>query len=62
MASAVFGLGAVDAVFQQDVVLEDRDVDIPQALRPTFDALWQTLGREGSPNYRADGTWSGKVD
>ena len=38
-----------------------RDVVLPATLRPTFDALWQSLGHERSRNYEADGTWKGKL-
>jgi len=39
-----------------DIVVEDRS-DLLAALRPAFDALWQSAGWERSFGYRADGTW-----
>ncbi|MDP9001205.1 MAG: hypothetical protein M3O46_13975, partial [Myxococcota bacterium] len=50
-----------DVVFLPDVVLETDDADFASVLRPTFDALWQSLGHEGSPNYSAKGEWTGKT-
>jgi hypothetical protein len=40
-----------------EIMVEDYTVDVSQALRPTFDALWQASGFEGSPNYDQHGTW-----
>ena len=41
-----------------EVVIDDYSIDPMQVLRPAVDALWNAGGREGSPNYSEDGTWS----
>jgi hypothetical protein len=38
-------------------MVEDYRIDISQAPRPTFDALWQASGFEGNPNYDQYGAW-----
>jgi hypothetical protein len=50
-----------DVVFLPDAVVEGGDVDLPAALRPMFDALWQCLGDERSQNYDPTGAWKGKI-
>jgi hypothetical protein len=50
-----------DVVLLPDAVVEGADADLPAALRPTFDAMWQRLGHERSLNYDPDGTWKGKL-
>ena len=50
-----------DVVLLPDIVVDGDDTDVPRALRPTFDALWQALGYDRSPSYGADGAWTGKV-
>jgi hypothetical protein len=40
-----------------EVVVEDYGSDVASLLRPTFDALWQACGLEGSLNYDTDGIW-----
>lgn len=48
-------------LFLPDVVLEDFAQDIPSALRPMFDAFWQSAGWDRSPLFNADGTWKGQI-
>ena len=41
-----------------DVLIEDYDCDVPAALRPVFDALWNAAGYERSLNYDENGCWN----
>jgi hypothetical protein len=42
-----------------DVLIEDFDPEAAaQALWPMADALWQSSGWNGSPNFDANGAWS----
>jgi hypothetical protein len=38
-----------------EVVAENFDDDVPSLMRPIFDTLWQSCGRERSRSYDADG-------
>ena len=38
-------------------VAEDQQPDVPELLRPIFDAFWNAFGLEGSRNYADDGKW-----
>jgi hypothetical protein len=43
------------------VTLSDFDLPIEQAVRPIFDALWNTFGFERSFNYDEHGNWTGRL-
>lgn len=45
-----------DELLLPDVWLDDLDVDFGRALRPIFDALWQSAGFPQSPCYAPDGS------
>ena len=38
-----------------EVVAESFDIDVPTLMRPVFDVLWQSCGRERSYSYNAEG-------
>jgi len=40
-----------------EAVVDSYDVDIAEALRNSFDALWQAAGWECSINYDDNGKW-----
>lgn len=46
-----------DVVVVPDVVLESEPNDLPRALRPMFDAVWNACGLRESENYDQDGYW-----
>jgi hypothetical protein len=50
-----------DVLILPDVLIEPGNIDIAVALRPIFDALWQSSGRERSPSYKSDGTLDPQV-
>lgn len=37
--------------------LETADLDVPTAMRPAFDVMWQAFGWPASRNYTEDGKW-----
>ena len=41
-----------------DVLVDAWDADVPTALRPVFDAFWQSGGVARSPSYDEDGNWT----
>jgi len=41
-----------------EVEIPRADADIPLALRPAFDAVWNAWGKVGSRNYDAQGNWA----
>ncbi len=47
-----------DVLVLPDCMLDTFEADIPQALRPAFDVLWQASGWSGSENYDEEGKWS----
>ncbi len=47
-----------DVVLVPDVVLEDPPTDLPRALRPMFDAVWNACGIAQSLNYDQKGNWA----
>jgi hypothetical protein len=40
-----------------EVLLSNFEADVPRALRPIMDLVWQASGYTGSPNYDPDGNW-----
>jgi hypothetical protein len=46
-----------DVLLLPAVRLESADVDVPTAMRPAFDVMWQAFGLPASRNYGPDGTW-----
>lgn len=47
-----------DLLLLPDVLIEDYKNDVPKALRPAFDALWNAAGWPRSMNYDEEGNWS----
>ncbi|QOJ00192.1 MAG: ATP-binding protein [Phycisphaeraceae bacterium] len=47
-----------DVVVLPDVVLEEEPTDLPRALRPIFDAVWNACGLPASQNYDEQGNWA----
>ena len=47
-----------DVLIVPDVLFERFDNDIPQTLRPAFDAVWNACGFPRSANFDDDGNWS----
>ncbi|MDA0999191.1 MAG: ATP-binding protein [bacterium] len=43
-----------------EAVIEDYDTDIPVALKPQFDMIWNAFGYDGSINFDAEGNWIGE--
>ncbi len=41
-----------------DVLIEDYTVNVPTALRPIFDAVWNATGFDRSFNYDEAGNWN----
>ncbi len=41
-----------------DVILEEYTADVPRALRPIFDAVWNAAGFPRSLNYDENGEWN----
>jgi hypothetical protein len=48
-----------DVLVFPDVVLEGAPSDLPRALRPIFDAVWNACGIPRSLNYDDKGNWTG---
>ena len=46
-----------DTIMLPEVVLDDEHRDVPRALLPAFDALWNACGFNGSPNFDERGNW-----
>jgi hypothetical protein len=46
-----------DVVCLPDVLIENVPCDVPQVLRPVFDALWNACGFQQSFNYDEQGKW-----
>lgn len=44
-------------MFLPDVALETFESEVPRALRPIFDTIWQAFGNERCRNYDAQGNW-----
>ena len=47
-----------DTLMLPAVRLESADVDVPTAMRPAFDVMWQAFGWPASRNYAKDGKWT----
>ncbi|WP_195763798.1 AlbA family DNA-binding domain-containing protein [Pseudoduganella rivuli] len=45
-----------DSVLLPDILIQAEDFAAHTALRPLFDVLWNTFGKEACPYYAADGT------
>ena len=46
-----------DTLFLPDIVIDDFTTKSEHLLKPIFDALWQSMGWEGSLNYDDKGNW-----
>lgn len=46
-----------DNVFCHDVVIDSDNSDLPQALKPLIDSMWNACGVPSSPNYNNAGEW-----
>lgn len=46
-----------DRLFLPEVLIEDYPCDVPRAMRPIFDAVWNACGYERSCNYDNNGVW-----
>lgn len=44
-------------IFVPEVLIDSQGADIPTALKPTFDAIWNAFGYERSFNYYEAGNW-----
>ncbi|MBW4421210.1 MAG: ATP-binding protein [Myxacorys californica WJT36-NPBG1] len=51
-----------DVLIIPEISLEEYGVVLENAMRPSFDAVWQASGGEGSPNYDQAGKWIGSLD
>lgn len=40
-----------------EVLVEDFEIDLPQAMKPAFDSMWNASGSPGSPSYDSSGKW-----
>jgi hypothetical protein len=49
-----------DTVILPDIVVDSFDLDVPQAMKPMFDAVWNACGFSRSLNYDQDGKWNPK--
>ena len=47
-----------DAAILPDVVIDEFDVDVAEAMKPIFDAVWNACGYARSFNYNEAGEWS----
>jgi hypothetical protein len=45
-----------DSLILPDILVEDYNLEPSLLLRPAFDTVWQSTGRDGSPNYEG-GNW-----
>lgn len=46
------------AIVLPDVVTDDMNMNIPQVMKPLFDAVWNACGYPYSLNYQKDGNWN----
>lgn len=46
-----------DTLLLPEVTLDDLRRDLPTAMKPTFDTLWQASGRPRSLGYSETGVW-----
>ena len=49
-----------DTVILPDVVIDKLDIDVPHAMKPMFDAVWNACGFPRSQNYDEGGKWNPK--
>jgi hypothetical protein len=49
-----------EALLVSEVLIEDFNVDIPAAMKPIFDTVWNATGFSQSRNYDKDGNWAPK--
>lgn len=49
-----------DLALFPDVLIESYEADLPKALRPAFDSVWNACGIPQSLNYDSDGNWNPK--
>jgi hypothetical protein len=47
-----------DALLLPEIIINDRPVDVPAAMRPLLDALWQSFGMKGCTEYNENGEWN----
>jgi hypothetical protein len=50
-----------DILLLPEVIIEDYKCDIPQVMKPIFDAVWNAAGFPRSLNYDDEGKWIGGV-
>jgi len=48
---------ARDTLLLPEAWIEDLSAPAGRVLKPLFDLVWNACGREGSPNFDADGNW-----
>ena len=49
-----------DDLILPDVMLDALNANVPNALKPAFDTMWQAIGRDRSPSYEGAGIWKWK--
>jgi hypothetical protein len=54
-----YGPLKVDAIALPEVTIESDPANVPGALRPLFNTIWNGFGFQGSPKYSATGEWIG---
>jgi hypothetical protein len=42
-----------------EVAIQDANADVPAALRPSLDMIWNAFGFAACTMYQSDGTWRG---
>jgi hypothetical protein len=50
-----------DVVALPDFLIESDSADVPRALKPVFDMVWNAFGHAKSGKYDAAGNWIGTV-
>lgn len=48
-----------DIISAQEITIESYDVNVPLAMKPLLDQIWNAAGCEGSPYYSSD-NWTGQ--
>jgi hypothetical protein len=48
-----------DIISAQEITIESYNVNVPLAMKPLLDQIWNAAGREGSPYYSGD-KWTGQ--
>jgi len=47
-----------DTALLPDILIDSLDIDVPQVMKPIFDAVWNACGFSRSLNYDQDGKWN----